>query len=100
MLTTLERELLLAARAKMHRPNIRCVCSALEAAITPARMKTGADFVKVNDAYSRLRDFVGRQVHPHQTLGRWQEAHGFARTTEQRRRDRINWISYMLGELE
>lgn len=98
-MTDLEREILLAAKAKMDTPNIRAVCTALEAGMGVVLHRRPNEFCKINDAYSRVRDFVGRQIHPYVTLGRWQEAHGFERTREQRRRDRINWISWMLGEL-
>jgi hypothetical protein len=99
-MTDFEREILLAAKDKMGTHNIRSVCTALEAGMGVVFHRHPTEFCKINDAYSRVRDFVGRQIHPYVTLGCWQEAHGFERTREQRRRDRINWIRYMLGELE
>lgn len=98
-MTGLERRILIAARTAMNRPHVDFVCVALEIGMGSVLAEGDVEFWRVNDAYSRLRDWVGRQVHPNATLSAWQIVHGLKRDYEQRKRDRINWISYMLGEL-
>lgn len=93
--------LLEEAREKLRtRIHIRCICSALEAAITPVKLKSKADAVQINDAYTRIRDWIGKKIYPALTLGEWQQKRGIQHDSDQRLKDRIQWLGYMLGEFD
>lgn len=101
MLTPLERMLIEEARETLRkRDHIRCICSALEAAITPVKLKSKADMVQINDAYARIRDWVGKQIYPFSSLAVWQMEHNIYHSVSERRADRIQWLGYMLGEFD
>lgn len=46
-----------------------------------------------------LQDYIMIQLCGHGSLHTWQHFRGISHSFEERRQDRINWISWMLGEL-
>lgn len=89
-----ERELLKVARERIYTRRNRFLCLAM------------ADLARMDDryhkAYKRLAKYVSKQLGEHAaSLDQWQQQNGFSgRTLEQTRLDRIEWIDWMLGEIE
>lgn len=89
-----ERELLKVARERIYTRRNRFICIAM------------TDVALNNDRYqkahNRLKRYVTVQLGPHAaSLDQWQVQNGFSRRTlEQLRLDRLEWIDWMLGEIE
>lgn len=98
MLTKKERQLLIAARALIKSGDFGRICWALQFGATH----------EVDDpsdpewyiACARLRFYITQRLGigvP--SLEYWQQERGIYHTPEQCRKDRLDWIDWMLGEL-
>lgn len=90
-LTPKKREALKLARDLIATEKRRFICYALG---DVARSRKD-----LNRACWELRHHIERQLQPVCTLGNWQVIKGLGRRSEaQRRRDRLAWIDWMLGD--
>ncbi|MCW3543080.1 hypothetical protein [Burkholderia cenocepacia] len=90
-LTREKREALKHARERIAANKNQFICHALDW-IKEYRPELGAACVS-------LKRYIARQLRPVNSLGQWQELHGFGhRSDAQRRADRLAWIDWMLDE--
>lgn len=91
-----EIKLLKKARALLKSGEVDRVCYALDEAYD---FYTGWHCDEhLEKARDRLEDYVMKQINPHSYFHHWQMAEGLFVSAEQARKDRINWISWMLGQ--
>jgi hypothetical protein len=100
MLNEWEEKLLREARELLRKKQVRYVCMALD----DAEDILGRDSLNCAEfalARVRLQKYIRAQIAPCSYLSAWQSCViGISRTTPDKlRQDRIDWISWMLGEL-
>lgn len=87
-----EREALRRARELIKNKESNRICYALG--------EVGVKNQRLNNACIRLRGFIMKQIAPSVTFEGWQDRKGFGRqrTSATLRRDRLDWIDWMLEE--
>jgi hypothetical protein len=93
-LTDIERRILETARDAIRSGRNTYVCVAIDKAVIPRK------YDQVRSAKGRLRRYVERSLAGHLTLDGWLSANKRTswRTKARKRKARIAWISWMLGE--
>jgi len=91
-MTPKQRQALKLAREKIRNGENDMLCFAL--------FDVADEHPELTDACCKLTYYIHRQLSVCGTLVTWQWRHGIYHDHDQRRIDRINWISWMLGELE
>lgn len=99
-LTPLKREILIEARQRILEVKETYLCYAISyvSGHHPTSPATSAEKKKAGE---ELEKFVAGAVDTHDgtTLQCWQISNGFGlRSPKQQRRDRLDWIDWMLGE--
>ena len=92
-MTGTQRELLRQAYTAIKEGRSSRICFALQAAAD----EKGTMFASFECGL--LRDYIMKQLQPYGTLEGWQQAQGILKVPVAVRRDRLNWIKWMLGEL-
>lgn len=98
-LNACEREILVKVRELLINRNENYICSAIVEAWLLLREGNIQQAKCYREAYAHLLAYVMEQIKPTSYFHHWQIANGLFVSTAQSRKDRINWISWMLGEL-
>lgn len=100
-LNAIERELLEQARAEIRADREEYICHALEVSAERKLDRVDDDLERrsIKKAEARLSRYVLEQIRPCIFFHNWQRERSLFVSREQSQIDRVNWISWMLGEL-